>query len=299
MENRFILSCESTVDMPYEYVSGRGIPVMFYSYEINGTVYEDDMFRNPDALPNFYKLLDEGGLPSTTQLNRIQYEEFFDEQLKRGDLLHICFGTGMTASYNNAVAAAKTVGERYPDRQIVVIDSLASCGGYAMLVDTAADMRDDGATLSDVADWVNSHRLNVHHQFFSTDLKYFRRGGRISGPAATIGTILNICPIMHLDDKGKIIAYDKVRGKKNAIRRTVEAMLAHADGGADYSGKCYITHSHCPGDAEEVKGVLEETFPNVKGKIVINEIGTIIASHTGVGTVAIYFFGDPRTADFK
>ena len=299
MDNKFILSCETTVDLPYAYVSGRDIPVLFYSYEINGTVYTDDMFRDPEALPHFYKLLEEGGLPSTTQLNQIQYEEFFDELLQKGDVLHIAFGTGMTGSYNNAVAAAKLMREKYPDRKLSVIDSLCSCGGYGMFMDILADMRDAGASFDELETWALENRLKIHHQFFSTDLKYFRRGGRVSGPVAMIGSILNICPIMHLDDKGKIIAYDKVRGKKNAIRRTVDVMVNHAEGGADYDGKCFLNHAHCPEDAAETVALVEEKFPKLKGKIVVNEIGTIIASHTGPGTVSLYFIGDPRTADFK
>ena len=293
---QFILSCESTVDLPYSYVSGRDIPVLFYSYSVNGESYCDDMGRDPDALPNFYRLLDEGALPSTAQLNEFQYEEFFDELLSRGDVLHIAFGTGMTRSYDNAVIAAEKVRKNHPDRKLIVVDSLCSSSGYGLLVDSAADMRDDGKSMDETESFLNAWRNRVHHQFYSTRLDFFRRSGRMSGPAAAIATILNICPIMRLDDEGKIIAYDKVRGVKSAIRRTVDTMAAHAVDGKDYSGKCFICNSNCPDSAEELKRSIVKSFPKLDPDAIrINEIGTIIASHCGPGTVAVFFYGDERT----
>ena len=139
------------------------------------------------------------------------------------------------------------------------------------------------------------NRNTVHHQFYSVDLKYFKRSGRVSGAAATVAAILNICPIMRLNSAGRIIAYDKVRGRKNAIRRTVDTMEAHAQRGRDYSGKCFICHSNSPEDAEQTKLAVKERFPKIRGDIRICDIGTIIASHCGPGTVAVFFFGDERT----
>lgn len=296
MNGKFILSCESTVDMPYNYVNSRDIPVLFYSYTVDGREYTDDMGRDAEALPKFYGFLNDGKLPSTSQLNEFQYETFFDELLAKGDVLHVAFGTGMTGSFYNAEKAAAVMREKYPERKIVVIDSLCSSSGYGLLVDTAADMRDNGVSLEETAQWVSDNRKNVHHQFFSTDLKYFRRSGRMSGPAAMLGTMLNICPIMHLNEAGKIIAYDKVRGKKKAIERTVQTMAEHATDGEQYAGKCCICHSNCLDDAQELKAVLKEKFPKISGKIRIYDIGTIIASHCGPGTVAVFFMGDKREA---
>lgn len=294
MKGRFILSCESTVDMPYDYVTSREIPVLFYSYTVDDKSYTDDMGRDPNALPQFYGLLSEGKMPSTSQLNEYQYETFFDELLQKGDVLHIAFGTGMTGSYYNAEKAAEVMREKYPERKIVVIDSMCSSTGYGILVEYAADMRDNDASIEDVEQWVLANRKNVHHQFFSTDLKYFRRSGRMSGPVAMLGTMLNICPIMHLNSAGKIIAYDKVRGKKKAIERTVQTMIEHAAGGTDYEGKCCICHSNCLEDAEELKKAVKSVFPKMGKNIRIYDIGTIIASHCGPGTVALFFMGDER-----
>ena len=297
MESSFLLSCESTIDLPYSYANERNLPVLFYSYQVDGVNYEDDMGRNPEALPKFYGFLAEGKLPTTAQLNEFQYETFFDNLLQQGDVLHIAFGSGMTASVQNAMLAAETLREKYPERRLVVIDSLCSSSGYGLLVDGAADLRDAGKSLDETADWVLAHRQNVHHQFYSTELKFYRRSGRMSGAAAAIGTVLGICPIMRLDDKGRIIAYDKVRGKKNAVARTVETMKRHAEGGEAYSGKVFICHSNCPADAETTKAAVAAAFPHIDGEIRICDIGTIVASHSGPGTVAVFFFGDARAPE--
>ena len=294
MNTKFILSCESTVDLPFSYVSGRNIPVIFYTYTVDGKEYIDDMLRDPEALPNFYQLLDDGKLPSTSQLNEFAYEEFFEEQLKQGDLLHIAFGSGMTKSVTNAESAASKMREKYPNRKLIVVDSLCSSSGYGMLVDYAADMRDRGCSIEETDKWLIDNRNKIHHQFFSTELKHYRRSGRMSGATAMIATILGICPIMRLDDKGRIIAYGKVRGKTNAIKTTLDAMESHAQGGKNYSEKCWICHSRCLEDAENLKKELKQRFPNIKGDIRICDVGTIIASHCGPGTVAVFFLGDER-----
>lgn len=294
MQNDFVLSCESTVDLPYSYVAGRNIPVLFYTYLVDDQVYPDDMGRDPQALPNFYDMLAAGKLPTTSQLNEFQYETFFEPLLEQGDVLHIAFGSGMTGSVANARKAAETLKEKYPNREIKVIDSLCSSTGYGLLVDTAADMRDQGCTMDEIYNWVMENCKQVHHQFFSTDLSFFRRSGRVSGPAAMLGAVLNICPIMRLDDTGHIIAYDKVRGKKKAVERTVETMAAHVRNGENYAGKCFISHSNCPQEAQALWEAVEARFPNLAGKIQLCNIGTIIASHCGPGTVAVFFLGDER-----
>ena len=129
MANSFILSCESTVDLPYAYMESRDIPVLFYSYMVNGKTYTDDMLRDPEALPNFYKMIDAGAMPTTAQLNVYQYEEFFDGLLQKGDVLHSALGTGMTQSVQNAFIAAEGLREKYPDRKLVILDSFCSSSG--------------------------------------------------------------------------------------------------------------------------------------------------------------------------
>ena len=186
MERNFVLSCCSTVDLPYAYMARRDIPVLFYHYVVGDQDYVDDMGRDPAALPRFYGFLKAGKLPQTSQVNVAAYLDFFEEQLKKGDLLHIAFTSGQSGSVHNAMTAGKLLQEKYPDKKIVVIDSLCSSSGYGLLVDTAADMRDSGATLEETAQWVLDNRNKVHHQFFSSDMPQFRRTGRVSGAAAMV-----------------------------------------------------------------------------------------------------------------
>ena len=178
MERKFILSCCSTVDLPYSYMQSRDIPVLFYTYVVDGQEYVDDMGRDPEALPRFYRFLEAGKLPQTSQINVGTYLDFFEAQLEKGDLLHIAFTSGQSGSVHNAVAAAKLLQEKYPDKKLVVIDSLCSSSGYGLLVDAAADLRDSGATLEETARWVLENRNKVHHQFFSSNMTQFRRTGR-------------------------------------------------------------------------------------------------------------------------
>ena len=290
----FILSCCSTVDLPYSYLHQREIPVLFYTYFVDGNEYEDDMGRDPEALPRFYGFLAAGKLPTTSQVNVAAYYNFFQEQLAQGDLLHLAFTSGQSGSVANAFAAADLLREKYPGRQITVIDTLCSSSGYGLLVDQVADMRDRGCSMEEAAQWALANRNKVHHQFFCTDLQYFRRSGRISGATATIAAVLDICPIMRLNDEGRIIAYDKVRGKKRALRTTVDNMAEHAQNGLEYAGKCFICHSNCPDEALRLKDAVLERFHHIDGDIRICDIGTIIASHCGPGTVAVFFFGDER-----
>jgi len=294
VEARFILSCESTVDLPYSYIQSRHIPVLEYTYTMDGTEYADDMGRDPEAMPRFYARLAAGSMAKTSQISAYRYKEFLAELLKQGDVLHIAFGTGMTQSVNNAYIAAEELRTEFPDRSLVIVDSLCSSSGYGLLVDSAADLRDEGKTLTEVEAWTMAHRQLVHHQFFSTDLTHYRRSGRMSGPAATLGAILNICPIMRLDDLGRIYAYDKVRGKKKAIQTTVDLMEKHAIGGRDYADKCFICHSNCLETAQQTREAVVARFPHIKGEVRLCDIGTIIAGHCGPGTVAVFFYGDPR-----
>lgn len=212
---QFLLSCESTV----EYMHSCGIPVIFYSYIVDEQAYPDDMGRDPEVLPRFYAFLDAGKLPSTSQINQFAYYDYFQGLLEQGgNVLHIAFGSGMTQSVNQAYEAAEQLRAEFPNQRLEMIDSLCSSSGYGLLVDGAADLCDAGKSMDETIDWVMAWRKRVHHPFYSTDLKYFRRSGRVSGPAATVGAILGICPIMRLDDCGRIIAYDKVRSKKAAVR---------------------------------------------------------------------------------
>ena len=296
MADEYLISCESTVDMPYSYIASRGLPVLFYSYTVDGVEYADDMLRDPEALPRFYRFIEDGKVPSTSQINDYKYTEYFEKLIAEGHktIVHIAMGSGMSPSVNNAKEAAAAINAKHPEVNVVVVDSYCSSTGYGLLVDTACDVRDGGASLDELLDWLESHVHRLHHLFFTDNFKYFKRSGRVSGAAAAFGTILSICPLMHIGFDGRMYAYDKVRGKKNAVRKTVEQMILHAQNGRAYDGKCFISHANCPDTAEEVRIAVEEAYPQLKGRIRTYDIGTIIASHCGPGTVAVYFFGDDR-----
>lgn len=294
MERKFILSCCSTVDLPYDYMEQRQIPVLPYTYMVDGREYVDDMGRDPESRPRFYRMLAQGKLPKTSQINEARYADFFEGLLQQGDVLHLAFTSGQSASVNNAYAAAEELRERYPDRKLVVIDSLCSSSGYGLLVDTVADLRDSGASLEEASEWTMANRNKVHHQFFSSNMTQFHRTGRVSGAAAAVATVLNICPLMRLDAAGAIKAYDKVRGKKRAIAATVDAAAAHAQGREDYDQRMWVCHSQCPEDARMMIEALETRFPKERGRIRLCDIGPVIGSHSGPGTVAVFFMGDER-----
>ncbi|NLD83942.1 MAG: DegV family EDD domain-containing protein, partial [Clostridiales bacterium] len=190
--------------------------------------------------------------------------------------------------------AQKALAEKYPERKIYIVDSLGASSGYGLLMDTLADKRDAGMDIDTLYQWALDHRLQMHHWFFSTDLTFYVKGGRISKASGWFGTILQICPLLNMDNLGRLIPREKIRTKKRVIARIVEKMKEHAAGGLDYSGKCYISESACMEDARAVADLVEAAFPKLNGKVLINSIGTTIGSHTGPGTVALFFWGDER-----
>ena len=292
--SEFILSCCSTADMPLEFFQTRNVQLICFHFTMDGTEYADDLGQSI-PFDEFYQRIADGAEPTTSQVNVQQYIEFFESFLKEGkDILHIVFSSGLSGSYNSACIARDTLSEQYPDNKIYLVDSLAASSGYGLLVDTAADMRDSGKTAEEIVAWLEENKLNLHHWFFSTDLTSYIRGGRVSPVAGFFGTMLKICPLLNVNDEGKLIPRQKCRGKSKAVDEIVSKMVAHAEGGLDYSGKCFISNSACLADAEAVASRVEETFKNLNGKVMINNIGTVIGSHTGPGTVALFFYGDKR-----
>lgn len=292
--SKYILSCCSTADMPESFFSERNIPFVCFHYMLEGKEYADDLGKSV-SFEEFYKRIDAGAMPTTSQVNTDQYIAFFEPFLKDGyDIVHLSFSSGLSGSFNSARIASNDLAERYPERKIRIVDTLAASGGYGLLVDIAADMRDGGTSLDEIADKIEDMKLNLHHWFFTTDLSHFKRGGRVSAVAAVAGTILNICPLMNVSNEGKLIPRKKIRGKKNVIKEVVETMKEHAENGLAYSGKCFMTNSACYEDARAVADLVEAAFPNLAAPVMINSIGTVIGSHTGPGTVALFFVGDKR-----
>ena len=290
----YVISCCSTADLTEEHFQKRNISYICFHYELDGKEYYDDLGKSI-PFDQFYSAMQNGAETKTSQVNAEEFETYFEGFLKKGlDILHVCLSSALSGVINSATVARDALLERYPDRKIYIVDSLGASSGYGLIMDRLADLRDSGKSIDELYEWVNSHKLNLHHWFFSTDLTFYIKGGRISKASGTIGTMLNICPLLNMDYMGRLIPRYKIRTKKKVIQAIVDKMEEYAENGLDYSGKCYISHSACLQDAKEVAALVEARFPNLNGKVEINDVGTTIGSHTGPGTVALFFWGCKR-----
>ena len=290
----YVLTCCSTADLSKDYFEKRNIPYVCFHFTMDGVEYMDDLGQSM-PFDEFYARIAAGSMPTTSLVNTEQFIAFFEPFLKEGrDILHLTFSSGLSGTYASAILARDELKERYPERKLIVVDSLGASSGYGLMVDTLADMRDSGVSLADAATWIEAHKLNMHHWFFSTDLTHYKRGGRISQTAFVVGSILGINPLMNMDDGGHLTPRFKINGKKRVMREIVKQMEMHADKGLDYDQKCFISNSACLDDAKAVAALVEATFPKLNGKVLINSVGTVVGSHTGPGTVALFFWGDSR-----
>lgn len=290
----YILSCCSTADLSKEHFERIDVHYIYFHYEIDGERYDDDLGQSI-PFDEFYRRMAEGAETKTSQINVSEFLDYFRPFLEQGkDILHVTLSSGISGVLNSAQVAAETLREEYPDRKIYIVDSLGASSGYGLIMDTIASMRDEGKTIDEVKDWLEEHKLNLHHWFFSTDLTFYIKGGRISKSSGMIGNILNICPLLNMDNLGRLIPRYKIRGKKKVIKATVDKMEECADDGKDYSGKCFLSHSGCLEDAKEVARQIKERFAKLNGNVLINNVGTTIGSHTGPGTVAVFFWGRKR-----
>ena len=193
------------------------------------------------------------------------------------DVVHVSLSSGISGTVNSARNAALIAKERFPERSIYIVDSLAASSGYGLLMDAAADRRDEGMSAADLAAWLDENKLRMHHWFFSTDLSTFVKGGRISKTSAVFGGLLDICPLLNMDHMGRLIPRSKVRTKKKVIQEIEKRMEQFAENGLDYNGKCYISNSACLEDAQAVAKLVEEHFPKLNGKVEIYNVGTTSA----------------------
>ena len=290
----FILSCSSTADLTKEHFVKRDISYICFHFELDGKQYMDDL---GESIPfdQFYQAMADGADTKTSQINADEFCEYFDGFLKEGkDILHLTLSSGISGVINSAKIAQSMMQEKYPDRKIYVIDSLAASSGYGLLMDKLADLRAEGQSIDEVYAWAGGHKGEVRRGLFPRDLTFFIKGGRVSKAAGFIGGVMNICPLLNVDFEGKLIPRQKVRTKKKVIQAIVGKMEENAKDGLDYSGKCYISQSACLEDAQSVAKLIEERFPKLNGKVEIYSIGTTIGSHTGPGTVALFFWGKER-----
>lgn len=293
--SEYIISCCSTADLSKEHFTNRIIHYICFHYFLDGKPYADDLGQSM-PFDKFYEAMANGADTKTSQINMEEFVEYFEPFLQEGkDIIHLTLSSGISGVYNSAMLAKEELAEKYPDRKIYIIDSLAASSGYGLLMDKLADLRDEGMDIDTLAKWAEDNRLKLNHWFFSTDLTFYVKGGRISKAAGAIGGMLNICPLLNVDLEGRLIPRQKIRTKKKVIAAIAEKMKELAENGTDYNGKCYISQSACYEDARAVADLVEAAFPHLNGKVEINSIGTTIGSHTGPGTVALFFWGQERT----
>jgi len=294
--NNYILSCCSTADLSREHFEKRNIHFICFHFMLDEEAFEDDLGKSI-PFDQFYQKMADGAMTKTSQVNADEFTQYFRPFLEKGqDILHLTLSSGISGVYNSACIARDLLAEEFPDRKIYIIDSLAASSGYGLLMDAIADKRDDGMDIDTLYQWTKDNLLLLNHWFFSTDLTFYIRGGRISKTSGTIGNLLNICPLLNVNNEGKLIVREKIRTKRKVIKEIVNKMEETARDGLDYDGKCYISHSACYEDAKAVADLIESKFPKLNGRVEIYSIGTVIGSHTGPGTVALFFWGKEREA---
>lgn len=282
----FVISADSTVDLPKQFLEEKQVPVVSLSYIIDGATYKDGEGLTSKE---FYDKIREGAMPTTSQVNPEQARDLFEPILKEGkDILHIAFTSGLSGTYNSCRIAAEELSEEYPDRNIVVIDSLCAASGGGLLLYKALELKEQGKSFDEIATWVEENKLHVCHDVTVDDLFHLHRGGRVSKTSAVLGTIIKIKPIIHVNDEGKLIVIGKERGRKKALQTLVERM-AEKSRGFD-NDIVMITHGDALEDAEYVKGLIQERFGITN--IMINPLGTVIGSHTGPGVISIFYMGN-------
>ena len=290
----YVISCCSTADLSKEYFEEIGVHWIPFHYMLDGVSYPDDLGQSI-SFEDFYHRLDTGSESSTSQVNAEKYIAYFKPFLEEGkDIIHVALSSGISGSYNSAMIAKADLEEEYPERRIYVIDSLCASSGFGLLMSKMAEQKKNGMSLEELKDWTEDNKLRLNHWFFSTDLKFYVKGGRVSKTSGFVGNLLNICPLLNVDFVGKLIPREKIRTKRKVIARIVDKMMELADNGENYDEDCFISNSGCREDAEAVRNLIEERFPKMVGRVKIFSIGTTIGSHTGPGTVALFFWGKRR-----
>lgn len=284
----FQIITDSCCDFPTPMYGQLGLTFVPLTVEFRGNTSDD---RNDDTLKDMYQGLRAGEVAKTSAVNPSRWSQAMEKALAAGkDVLVLAFSSGLSTTYQSAVIAAQELTEEYPDRKIQVIDTLCASMGQGLLVWYACKKRDEGLSLDEVAQWVLDNRLHLCHWFTVDDLMYLKRGGRISAATALVGTMLQIKPLLHVDDEGHLINMTKTRGRKAAI----DAMVKKAQElGAGYDNSTmFISHGDCLSDAEYLSRQLKEKC-GVKD-VVISYVGAVIGSHSGPGTLALFFLGSHR-----
>lgn len=283
-----VITVNSTVDLPKEWLKERNVPVLPLKYTIDGQTYQD---MEGLSAKEFFQKLREGHMSVTSQINPEEAREMMEPFLKEGkDLLHLAFSSGLSGTYNSMRIAAEELAEDYPDAKIIVIDTLCACMGEGLLLYKVLQLKDQGKTLEEIAEWVEANKLHICHNVTVDDLNHLHRGGRISKTAAVFGTLVQVKPIIHMDENGKLQVIGKERGRKRSLNKIVDMAVEQSEGWEN--DMVMITHGDCIEDAEYVAERVKEKLGNPE--VLINNIGTVIGSHTGPGVVAVFLMGNKR-----
>lgn len=288
--NTYIIMTDNMADLPEDYIREHELEVLSLSYVLDGETYDRN---HPLEVGEFYSLMRGGSMPTTSQVNPEQAKEAFIACLEQGkDVLYIAFSSGLSGTYNSGKIAAQEILEegRFPDRKLIVLDSLSASLGEGLLVHKAVQLKEAGKSLEEVASWVEEHKLELCHNFTVDDLFHLHRGGRVSKATAILGTMINIKPILHVDNEGHLIAIGKVRGRKKSLSTLVDRMGEQMQGFDN--PEVFISHGDCLEDAKYVERLVRERF-GVE-HFVINHVGPTIGAHSGPGTIALFFMGNPR-----
>lgn len=286
----FKLTTDCTADLPEEYLEKNKIACINLSYILDGVTYGQGMNISSKA---FYKMMRDGKMPTTSQVNPEEAKHFFEGLIEKDkEILHLAFSSGLSGSYNNTRMAAQEVMEEHPDCRIVVVDTLGASMGEGLMVYKAAQMRDQGMSLDEVAEWIEKNKLNFVHVFTVDDLNHLHRGGRVSKASAIIGTLAGIKPVLHMDNQGHLFNIDKIRGRKKALSFLVDYMEQKTAGYSPKNDIVMISHGDAFDDAKLVSNMIQERF-GIEN-VMINDLGPVIGAHTGPGLISLFFMGTSR-----
>ena len=289
--NNYILISDSSTDLTPELMKESNVEILPLTFIIDGKPYSNYLDEREMPIKEFYSLLRNGKIVTTGQVNVKNFLDVFENYLKNGlDILYIAFSSGLSGTYNSATIAAAELSQKYPERKIIVVDSLSASMGEGLLVYLAAQKAKRGAGIDEVAKWVEENKLNLCHWFTVDDLMFLKRGGRVSSAAALMGTALGIKPVMHVDNEGHLIPISKVRGRRKSLDALVSKMEESAINPKEQV--VFISHGDCIEDAEYLAKQIKSKL-KVKD-IKINTIGPVIGAHSGPGTMALFFLGSER-----
>jgi len=287
---KYIITTDTTCDLPQEYLDQHNIILLPLYYSIHETVYGEENALEPKE---FYRIMREGAMPTTMAVNPDTARSVFSDLLVKGyDILHIAFSSPLSGSCSVATTTAREICEEIPDAKIIVIDSLCASLGEGLLVHKAVQMKDNGKNIDEVAAWLENNKLNLCHLFTVDDLHHLHRGGRVSRASAIIGTLINVKPVLHVNNEGRLLPLNNVRGRKKALTALVDLMEGKTKNYSEKNDIVFISHGDSLEDAQFVANLIKERL-GVQDSL-INMISPTIGSHSGPGTIALFFMGSER-----